>query len=150
MAKTIVKPSKDVEVSAKGNAAPTGMPKQPAMKPVAPDQISSVRKPSAQGYGMNGGAINPSVIPAGANVMSPMAANLKASGDDGESVLDHVIAHGTKLDDEITSQLRNIEPNNVPDHPAMTRRGPGDGSPGGIVPATTGARSAPLIQNPTK
>jgi len=113
--KTKVKPAHDVEASAKGNAPATGMPKQPAPRPVAPDQISSIRKPSPQGYGMNGGAVNPSSIPPGANVMSPMAANLKASSEDGEGVLDTIIAHGTKLDTEITSQLRKIAPNNVPD-----------------------------------
>ena len=104
--------------NAKGNAPATGMPKQP--RPAAPDQISHIRAPSAQGYGMNDGASNPSSVPPTkiAQTISPLAANLKASVDD-DGVLNSVIANGTKLDTEITGQLRKIAPGNVPNHPNM-------------------------------
>jgi hypothetical protein len=123
--------------NAKGNAPDTGMPKQP--RPAAPDQISKVRAPSAQGYGMNAGGSNPSSVAPDkiAQTMSPLAANLKASVDD-DGVLDDVIAHGTKLDDEINGQLRKIAGGNVPTHSAFAKRGVDSGSPGGTVPAKTG------------
>jgi hypothetical protein len=97
---------------AKGNAPNTGSPgPTPAPKarvvPQAPDQITFVRKPSPAGYGQNGP--QPSSINPGQQMLSPMAANLKASSDDGEGVLDTVIARGTARQDEsVTGQLRKI------------------------------------------
>jgi len=117
MSKTTVSPSHDVEASAKGDRADTGTPVQPKMRPAAPDQISFVRKPSPQGPGMNGPQA--SSVPPGVLALSPMAANLKASTDDGEGVLDRIIADGVKLDNTITSQLRTLAPGNVPDAHGM-------------------------------
>jgi hypothetical protein len=124
--------------NAKGNAPDTGMPKQP--RPAAPDQISKVRAPSTQGYGMNDGASNPSSVAPDkiAQTMSPLAANLKASADD-DGVLDHVIAHGTKLDGVISGQLRKIADGNVPTHSAFAKRGAASGSPGGSIPSKNGS-----------
>ena len=108
-----------VKKAAKGDGPNTGMAKQP--RPAAPDQISKIRAPSAQGYGMNDGASNPSSVPPDkiAQTRSPLAANLAASVDD-DGALDRVIKEGTtKQADSITGQLRKIAAGNVADHPHM-------------------------------
>jgi hypothetical protein len=101
-----------VQAKAKGNGPATGMQKTPA-----PDEITSIRSPSQAGYGMN--TPQPSSVAPGKRVLSPLAANLESSVDD-DGVLAAVIAKGTtRVDSEITSQLRDIAPNIVPDHPHM-------------------------------
>jgi hypothetical protein len=120
MAKTKVKFAHDTEggtkmsIQAKGNApVATGMPRQPA-----PDVISNPRSGGA-GYGMSGGAVNPSRAPVG-SVRSKLAQNLLDSTDD-DGVLDHIIKNGTaRQDDSITGQLRTIVEGSVPIHPAMS------------------------------
>jgi hypothetical protein len=87
-----------IKVAAKGNGPNTGAPGfTPAPRPVAPDVISNARA-GGDGYGQNSGAKNPSSVPPGKSVTSPLGMNLKASSDDGENVLDHVIANGTRMD----------------------------------------------------
>lgn len=107
-----------VKTNASGNASNTGAPgPTPAsakkVVPQAPDQVTFVRRPSPSGYGMNGP--QPSSINPGQQMISPLAANLKATVDD-DGALDTVIARGTAksatfLDD---SQLRQIAAKNVP------------------------------------
>jgi hypothetical protein len=143
--------AKQVTVNAKGNAPGAGPVKTPAptkrVIPTAPDQVSMIRKPSAIGYGMNGD-VSPSSIAPGQQRLSPLAANLKASSDDGEGVLDKVIASGTaRVDTEITSQLRSIGDKNVPAHPHMKSANVG-GAPSGTVPSTTGASSGAPVRKP--
>jgi hypothetical protein len=112
-----------VKTTAKGDAANTGAPgptPAPKAKPQPPDQISKVRAPTnAGGYGLNGFVGRSSLNP-GEQLLSPMAESLKAASDDGESVLDTVVAKGTaRQDTSITSQLRTIAAGNVPDHSSM-------------------------------
>jgi len=147
MARTTVKPSHD---NASGTLdGSTGMPKNvaPTKRPKhGPDVISTPRNPTGgSGYGQNqyGGR---SVTDPGELVRSPLAQDMKDTGERGsDAVLDHIVEHGTaKQDDEITGQLRDIT-GNVPNHPYMT-----GAKPGGTVPATIGASHAPVIKDPTK
>src|ERR1700688_2366549 len=123
--------------NAEGNSPPTGMSKTPApTRPAAPDVVSKMRQPSAQGAGMNG-PLNPSSIDPGKQLLSPLAANLKASVDD-DGVLDNVIAKGTHMD--LGWQTRSIGDKNVPVHP-----GTKSAAPSGKVPTKLGeAASAPV------
>jgi hypothetical protein len=87
-----------VKQAAKGDAAQTGAPgftPAPKAKPQPPDAISQVRNPTPAGYGQNNFAGRSSLNP-GEQLLSPMAASLKAAQDDGEGVLDTVIARGAK------------------------------------------------------
>lgn len=138
-----------VKTNAKGNSGDTAGPvvtPAPTKKviPTAPDQISMVRKPSTIGYGMNGD-ISPSSIAPGQQRLSPMAANLKASGDDGESVLDAVVAKGTaRNDDRVTGQLRDIAAKGAPPAHGMRSRN----NEGGTIPGTLGASNGQPVRKP--
>jgi hypothetical protein len=125
-----------------GAPGPTPAPTRPALH----DLISAPRGPGAiAGYGQSGGANNPSSIPPGTRVVSPLAANLESSIDD-DGVQTAVIANGTARNSaRVTNQLRDIASRNVPDHPRMS--GP---SKGGTVPATIGTTSAPVVRKPTQ
>jgi hypothetical protein len=143
MAKTRVKFSKDTEggskmaVQAKGNAPATGMARTPA-----PDVISKPRGGTVAGYGMGGGANNPSSVEPGKAVRSLLGQNLLDSVDD-DGVLDHIIQKGTaRQDDSITGQLRNIAAGNVPVHPAMASA-PKAAFPGGNSSASAPKAAAP-------
>jgi len=106
---------------AAGDAPNTGSPgpTPPPTKKLAPDVISAPRAATPQGYGMSPGH-NPSSIPPGTQLLSPMAEVLKEGQDDGEGVLDRITKEGTaRRDDAITSQLRKIADGNVPNHPNM-------------------------------
>jgi hypothetical protein len=96
---------------ADGNAADTGTPVTPAptKKYTAPDVISRPRQPLNAGQGQSGGAENPSSIPPGTQLLSPLAEVLKQAGDDG--TLDKIVS-GENIADP---QLRELAPGNVPD-----------------------------------
>jgi hypothetical protein len=118
--------------TAVSNGPPTGMQKTPA-----PDQISRPRGSAAAGYGQSGGENNPSVIPPGKRVASPLALNLESSVDD-DGVQAAVIGRGTaRNDDRVRDQLRDIADKNVPTHPHMS-----GASKGPTIPATIGASQA--------
>ena len=141
--------AQNVKTNAKGNSANTGAPGPtpgPTKKviPTAPDAVSFVRKPTPAGYGQNGPA-NPSSINPGQTLMSPLAANLKASSDDGEGCLDTVIARGTaRRDDVVTCQLRQIADKACP--PAFGMKDPNANNP--KVPATLGASNGAPDKQP--
>jgi hypothetical protein len=124
-----------VQAKAAGDLSATGMPRQPA-----PDVISAPRSGGA-GYGMSGGAVNPSRVPVGA-VRSKLAQNLLDSTDD-DGVLDHIIKNGTaRQDDSITGQLRTIVEGAVPIHPAMSS------APKAALPAVKYGAPAPMPAKP--
>lgn len=126
--------------TAKGNGPSTGTPKTPApTRPAAPDVISRIRAPSTLGYGMND-ALNPASIDPGQQLLSPLAENLKASGDDGEGMLDRVIARGTAKGTAADVELQSPQTRAVDDTPLPTAFGMRNRSgEGAKVPATTGA-----------
>lgn len=140
--------ARQVTTNAKGDAPDTASPgPTPAPKarvvPSAPDEISMVRHPTPNGYAMNGP--QPSSINPGQQMLSPMAANLKASSDDGEGVLDAVIAKGTaRNDDRVTSQLRSIADKAQPTTFGMRNRS----GEGGTVPSTLGASNGTVARKP--
>jgi hypothetical protein len=131
-------------VQAKASNGPaTGMPKTPA-----PDSISSVRSPTGQGYAMNGPHDNASSVAPGKRVLSPLAANLESSVDD-DGALAHVIAKGTAMPSP-DWQTRAIDTDQkIPSAHGMKSRQVSDGSPGGTIPASIGATSAPVVRKPT-
>lgn len=88
--------------NAKGNRGTTAGP----VKTPAPDEVSHVRSPSGQGYGQNGPA-NPSSVPPGQRVLSPLAANLESSVDD-DGALGDIIRNGTAKNAKASEQLRSI------------------------------------------
>lgn len=137
----------NVKQPAKGNAPGAGPVKTPSpTRPAAPDVISQARL-GGDGYGQNSGRNNPSSIPPGAQKLSGLAANMKASVDD-DGVLDHIIQHGTaRNSDEVTSQLRSIASKGSPPHPFMKDANVG-GAPSDKVPATTGASSGAPVRKP--
>lgn len=129
--------------NAKGNGPATGMPRTPApTKPAAPDLISRVRDPHGSGYGSNDGANNPSSINPGKQMLSPMAQNLKASSDDGESALDTVIAKGVSMDTP-DWQMRAVSSKGYPINP-----GTQGAAKGPSIPDRLGASVAQLVQKP--
>jgi hypothetical protein len=133
-----------VQEAAKGNAPNTGAPGRTP----APDAISAPRSGSGQGYGANGPVGNASSVAPGKRVVSTLAQNLEQSSDDGESVLQTVIAKGARMDDK-NFQTRVIDPNQgCPPSYGMKLRTSGDGSPGGTIPSKIGASSAPLPKKP--
>ena len=140
--------AKQVQTNARGNSDPNaGSNKTPGptkrVVPQAPDQISAIRKPSPAGYGMNGP--QPSSINPGQQMLSPLAANLKASSDDGQSCLDTVIARGTaRQDDVVTTQLRKIADKACPQ--AFGMKSPN--KPDEKVPATLGASNGAPVRQP--
>jgi hypothetical protein len=79
-----------------------------------PDEVTNPRSPTGQGYGMNGPHNNASSVAPGQRVVSPLGLNLESSVDD-KGVRDRVIATGTRVDNAISGQLRDIAPGNVPD-----------------------------------
>jgi hypothetical protein len=123
-----------VQAKAKGNGPNTGMPKS-----VAPDEISSVRSPTGQSYGMNGPHGNASSVAPGKRVISPLAANLESSVDD-DGVLQTVINRGARMDDK-NFQTRVIDDKGYPAAHGMRSRTSDYGSPGGTIPVKTGAAS---------
>jgi hypothetical protein len=103
------------------------------VKTPAPDQISHPRAPfSGNGYGENGP--QPSSVPPGAAMRSPLAENLKSTVDD--PALNTVIARGTYQSQVVTDdkQLREIAAGNVPTH-----SGTRGAATGPKVPAKLGA-----------
>jgi hypothetical protein len=106
--------------------------------PSAPDAISAPRHPTPAGYGQNGP--QPSSVAPGRSVLSPLAANLKATVDD-DGALDTVMARGTARSQTLVDdkQLREIAAGNVPIHPGT--RGAATGAK---VPAKLGQNEAPL------
>lgn len=65
-------------------------------------------------------------------------------------VLDQVMGQGLRSDDAspINGQIRKLSDQNVPNHPAMSRRGPADGSPGATVPNKLGINEAQPVRKP--
>jgi len=130
--------------NAKGSAAPTGMPRQP--KPAAPDEVSSIRNPTLAGHGQNGDT-NGSVAPVG-KVISPLAANMRASVDD--PTMDTILSRPRgALNEGTDDQTRKISPN-ADVHPSygMKLRAPDTGSPGGTVPGKLGANEGQPVRKP--
>jgi hypothetical protein len=132
-----------VQAKAKGNGPATGMQKSPP-----PDQITNVRSPTGQGYGMNGPQ-NPSSVEPGKRVLSPLAANLESSVDD-DGVLAKVLSRPRgALDEGTDDQTRKIDDKGYPAAHGQVSRQANSGSPGGTIPATIGATSAPTVRKPT-
>lgn len=159
-----------VKVSAPGNA-PSIKQKTPP-----PDQVSHLRSPSGEGYGQNSGFANPSSMPPGQRVISPLAANLESSVDD-DGVRDTIINRGLARDPSVgdgTSRKFPMSPSSaggfdagaagdemlrsladgdvsrkgrVGVHPAMAPRGVDEGSPGGKVGGGLSNNEAPLPSN---
>jgi hypothetical protein len=128
-----------VQAKAKGNGPATGMAKSPA-----PDEVTNIRAPGQSGYGQNGP--QPSSVAPGKRVLSPMAQNLESSVDD-DGVAERVRAVGARMDDT-NFQTRAVPDTAYPAAHGMKSRQVGDGSPGGQVPSTIGASSAPLPKDP--
>jgi hypothetical protein len=128
-----------VKEAAKGNAPNTGAPGRTP----APDAISAPRSGSGQGYGANGPAGNASSVAPGKRVLSTLAQNLEQSSDDGESVLQKVIAKGARMDDK-NFQSRVISDQGLAPAHGMKSRTANGGSPGDKVPSKIGASSAPV------
>ena len=126
-----------VKEAAKGNAPNTGAPGRTP----APDAISAPRSGSGQGYGANGPAGNASSVAPGKRVLSTLAQNLEQSSDDGESVLQTVIAKGARMDDK-NFQSRVISDQGLAPAHGMKSRTANGGSPGDKVPSKIGASSA--------
>ena len=138
-----------VQAKAKGNAAPTGMPRN-----VPPDSISSPRAPSGAGYGEAGGVNNPSSVAPGKTVVSRLGANigsLPGGTVDDDGVLEKILSHprGALDEGEGDWQTRKIDPTPqvAPAH-GMKSRQAGDGSPGGTIPNKIGASSAQPARKP--
>ena len=120
--------------NANGNASATGMAKTPPTRvvPTAPDAVSSVRNPILPGgYGQNQYE-GPSSAEVSKVPISGLAANLKASGDDG--TLDDIIKSGASGDDDW--QTRKVSAAPLP--PAHGMHKNTTGSPSGVVPPVTG------------
>lgn len=148
-----VKGADEFPRTAEGNAPNTGMPRSPA-----PDVISTPRA-SKSGYGMNSWAGPSSLTPMDDSNkgVSPMAANLKTSGERGsDAVLDAVIREGvgagsidpmtgdvvTMAEGVAGSQIRKIGAKNVPDSFGMESARSRQATYPGVkekIPATTGA-----------
>ncbi len=133
-----------VKGAAPGDAPNTGAPgfTPPPTKPVAPDVITHPRAPVMAGFGMSGGAENPSSINPGSKLESPLASNLRASVDD-DGLLDRIqrmgVGKGVIADVDLQSpQTRDVSKEPYPSAHGMQRRGIDSGSPGGVVPAQTG------------
>jgi len=78
--------------------------------------------------------------------LSPMAANLKASSDDGEGVLDTVIAKGTaRVDTEVTGQLRDIAAKGLP--PAFGMKNP-NANPATVPSTNLGGSNGTVARKP--
>lgn len=154
--------ARQVDVNAKGNSGDTAGPvKTPAptkrVVPSAPDQVSFVRKPSPNGYAMNGP--QPSSVGPGAAMCSPLAQNLRGTVQD--AALDAVIASGSAAkrgvnltgdaDDEnikgqTGSQLRTYSADQkVPTTHGMRSRN----NEGGTVPSTLGASNGAPVRKPS-
>jgi hypothetical protein len=136
-----------VKTAAKGDASATGMPRQP--RPAAPDE-TVVRNPTKAGHGMNGDT-NGSSAPIG-KIVSPLGLNLRASVED--SAIEDVIANGmgrkANYDSasKLTGQERTISDEAFPAAHGQVSRQANSGSPGGTIPPTIGASSAPLPKKP--
>jgi hypothetical protein len=129
-------------VQAKNARGPaTGMAKTPA-----PDAVTSPRSGAGQGYGANGPIGNASSVEPGKRVLSPLAQNLESSVDD-DGVLQSVIKRGARMDDT-NFQTRVIDKTGYPAAHGQSSRQVDSGSPGGSIPKTIGASSAPLPKDP--
>ena len=86
--------------------------------------------PGKQGYG-GPSSVNPGERP------GPATVNPQARTD---TVLDGLIRGGVAaLDKQDDWQTRKLDDTSSPVHPAMAKRGSDSGSPGGTIPAKTGA-----------
>lgn len=136
-----------VEKAAQGNAPATGMPKTPAptkrVIPTAPDVVTAIRSPRERGmYGANGFEGASSTVP-GTTVTSDLAENLKASSDDGENVLDKIIATGMRgLAGADDWQRRQVSDAPFPPAFGMKNANSG-GAPSGKVPDALGQSETP-------
>ena len=144
-----VQSGRPVTKSAPGDAPNTGAPgpTPPPSRPAPPDEVTELRHPAnlRSGYGLNGYS-GPSSIPPGQQKLSPLAENLKASSEAPDGLtLDHIIQHGTARDTSVdlqSTQTRKIDATPSKSSFGLTRRGIDSGSPGGTVPARTGAIAA--------
>jgi hypothetical protein len=140
-------------VSAPGDAANTGTPvtPSPTKKYIAPDLISAPRAPiSGGGYGQSGGVglNNPSSIPPGTRLTSKLGEVLAEASDDGEGVLEKIIAgqgHGDNEQDATADLRRKIDITPFPSVHGQTSRQANSGSPGGTIPAKIGALDADFV-----
>jgi hypothetical protein len=131
-----------VQAKAKGNGPATGMQKTPP-----PDVVTNIRSPGQAGYGQNGP--QPSSIDSGKRVLSPLAANLESSVDD-DGVLKKILSRPRgALDAGSDDQTRVIDDKGYPAAHGQVSRQANSGSPGGTIPATIGATSAPTVRKPT-
>jgi hypothetical protein len=152
--------NRSVETTATGNAKDTGVPvSQPPVKRVAAKLDFGGK--GDQGYGSNryGG---PSSLNPGQTMESPLATDLRTTAAaGGDDVLETVQKFGAAAmrsplpGDEVenvkglpASQLRDVSNNGYPPAYGMAKRGADQGSPGGTVPATIGATSAPVARKP--
>ncbi len=134
-----------VKGAAPGDAPNTGAPGfTPApTKPVSPDVISRPRSPIGAGYGMSGGAENPSSIAPGyGGPQTQLGKNLEASVDD-DGLLARIrrmgVGKGVIADVDLQSpQTRDVSKEPFPSAHGMHKPA---GSPSGSVPATTGQPS---------
>jgi hypothetical protein len=142
-----------VKGAAPGDAPNTGAPgfTPPPTKPVAPDVISRPRAPIGAGYGMSGGAENPSSINAGTKLESPMASNLRASVDD-DGLLDRLQRQGSTRGVIADVDLQSPQTRDVSKEPYPTAHGmkPANvgGAPSGTVPSKLGEVVAQPVRKP--
>lgn len=137
MAKQITTPARDA--GPETQIGPTPAPTKPYVNPtLAPRDFHG-------GYGQNNDT-TPSSIAPGRAVSAPLADEIRrvnAQGDGGD-LLGRIIERGTSrgaaTDVELQSpQTRTVDATPYPAHPAMAKRGPDSGSPGGTVPSKLGA-----------
>jgi len=134
-----------VKGAAPGDMAPTGMPEGfiPPVKPIAPDVISHPRLPVGAGFGMSGGAENPSSLPPGyGGPQSVLGKNLEVA--DGENLLDRIRRMGVGKSviadvDLMSPQTRDVSKEQYPAAHGQRSRTADAGSPGGMVPSACGA-----------
>ena len=131
---------------ADGNGPATGMPgPTPApTRPFAPDVISHPRAPVGAGYGMSGGAENPSSIAPGVELSSQMSKVLRDAQNDGEDALGKLIAGGTHDDSrtgipDIDDEERTVSAEQYPPAHGMKQQQQHDSKQWSSLPATLGA-----------
>jgi hypothetical protein len=135
--------------NADGNAPNTGAPgPTPApVRPAAPDVISRPRAPIGAGYGMSGGAENPSSIAPGTKLESAMAANLRASVDD-DGLLDRIQRQGSGRGVIADVDLQSPQTRDVSKQPYPIAHGMKGASAGPQVPAKLGESAALPVRKP--
>ncbi len=145
---TKTKGQRSVEMGFNGGNPTAGPVKTPAplRAPPASPEMARSQSWGRGGYAANGYGGASSIEP-GTTVTQT---GIDTRCPDGDPALELVQKHGTTLGGKDPSQAwetRDVS-KDEPAHPAMRNRGLDDGSPGGTIPSTIGATSAPPVRQP--